>query len=179
MNPYAGADVDLTKTSNAPERTESMKKALLVALAMAVAALGLVACGGDDDTTGGAETQAESTTESGGGASESGGGGEAEGGSAGSGAVVDFETPAGSELAYTTKEATAEAGADTINFTNVQAIPHDVAIEDDAGETVAKTEVISEASDSTKANLKAGTYTFFCTIPGHREAGMEGTLTVK
>lgn len=154
-----------------------MKKALLVALAMAIAALGLVACGGDDDTTsGGAETQAESTTESGG---ETSGGGEAEGGSAGSATVVDFETPEGSELAYTTKEASAKAGADTINFTNVQSIPHDVAIEDEGGETVAQTEVISEGSDSTKANLKAGTYTFFCTIPGHREAGMEGTLTVK
>ena len=156
-----------------------MKKALLVALAIAIASLGLVACGGDDDTTsGGAETQAEGTTEAGGGEA-SGGGGEAEGGTAGSGAVIDFETPEGSDLAYTTDTASAKAGADTINFTNVQSIPHDVAIEDDGGETVAQTEVISEGSDSVKAKLEPGSYTFFCTIPGHREAGMEGTLTVE
>lgn len=152
-----------------------MKKALLVALAIAIAALGLVACGGsDDDTTSGAETQAEST-ESGGETS----GGEAEGGTAGSGAVVDFETPEGSALAYTTDTASAEAGTNTINFTNVQATPHDVAIEDEDGKEVGKTEVISEDSASAKVKLEPGTYTFFCTIPGHREAGMEGTLTVK
>ena len=156
-----------------------MKKALLVALAIATASLGLVACGGSDDSSDtGAETQAENTTESGGGEAP-GGGGEAEGGSADSGAVVDFETVEGSELAYTTDSASAEAGTDTINFTNVQPVPHDVAIEDDGGKTIAKTEVISEDSASAKANLKPGSYTFYCTIPGHREAGMEGTLTVK
>ncbi|MDX6622722.1 MAG: hypothetical protein QOE75_654 [Solirubrobacterales bacterium] len=153
-----------------------MKKALLVALAIAIASLGLVACGGsDDDTTSSADTQAESTPESGGETS----GGEAEGGSAGSGAVVDFETPEGSALAYTTDTASAEAGTDTINFTNVQATPHDVAIEDEGGKEVGKTEVISEDTASAKVKLEPGSYTFFCTIPGHREAGMEGTLTVK
>jgi plastocyanin len=153
-----------------------MKKALLVALAIAIAALGLVACGGSDDTGDtGAETTAEST-ESGG---EATGGGEAEGGTAGSASVIDFETPEGSELAYTTTEATAKAGTNTINFTNVQATPHDVAIEDEGGKEVGKTEVISEDSASAKVKLEPGTYTFFCTIPGHREAGMEGTLTVK
>ncbi len=153
-----------------------MKKALLVALAIAIASLGLVACGGGDDTTGGTETQAEGTTEAGG---ETTGGGEAEGGTAGSANVIDFETPEGSELAYTTTEATAKAGTDTINFTNVQATPHDVAIEDEGGKEVGKTEVISEDSASAKVKLEPGTYTFFCSIPGHREAGMEGTLTVK
>lgn len=154
-----------------------MKKALLVALALIAASLALVACGGSDDSsdTSAAETQAEST-ESGG---EASGGGEAEGGSAGSAAVVDFETPAGSDLAYTTTEAEAESGEVTVNFTNVQAIPHDVAIEDEGGETVGKTELVSEDSASTKVDLEPGTYTFYCSVPGHREAGMEGTLTVK
>ena len=47
------------------------------------------------------------------------------------------------------------------------------------GEVVGQTELIAEGSDSTVVDLKPGTYHYFCTVPGHREAGMEGTLTVK
>ncbi|HET7445087.1 MAG TPA: plastocyanin/azurin family copper-binding protein [Solirubrobacterales bacterium] len=154
-----------------------MKKAA-VALLFVLAALALVACGGSDSSSS-ESAPAETTTESeAGGGAEAGGEGEAEGGSEGSAATVDFEA-ASSGLAYTAKSAEAEAGEVTIDFTNPQAVPHDVAIEDSGGEVIAETEQLTEGSDSTTANLKPGTYTFSCTVPGHREAGMEGTLTVK
>jgi len=147
-----------------------MKK-LVFAFALVLASFALVACGGgDDDTT---PTTGGETT------SESAGGGEAEGGTAGSAAVVDFEADPEGGLAYTSDSASAKAGKVTVNFTNPQSLSHDVAIEDADGETIARTEVIGEASDSTVANLKPGEYTFYCSVPGHREAGMEGTLTVK
>jgi len=150
-----------------------MKK-VAVAFALVLASIALVACGGsDDDTSGETTTQTETSAE------EGGAGGGAEGGSAGSAAVLDFEAAPGSSLAYTSDAATSKAGAVTVNFTNPQSLSHDVAIEDTGGETIAETEVIAEGSDSTKADLKPGEYTFFCTVPGHREAGMEGTLTVK
>lgn len=149
-----------------------MKK-VAVALVLALAALGLVACGGGSSTT--AETTAnEATSES-----AEGGGAAAEGGSAGSGKAIDFEADPNGGLAYTSNKVTAKAGKVIINFTNPQPLMHDVAIEDSSGETIAQTATIAEGSDSVRADLKPGTYTFYCTVPGHREAGMEGTLTVK
>ncbi len=152
-----------------------MKKAAF-GFALILAAIALVACGGDDDdsdTTGGATTTTESGAEAG------GGGNEAEGGSAGSATTLDFEADPSGGLAYTAKDATSEAGEVTVNFTNPQPLSHDVAIEDAGGKEVGATEVIGEGTDSTVVDLKPGDYTFFCSVPGHREAGMEGKLTVK
>ena len=67
----------------------------------------------------------------------------------------------------------------TVDFKNPQSLTHDVAIEDSSGKEVGKTELICEGETSTTVDLKPGTYTYYCTVPGHREAGMEGTLTVK
>lgn len=139
--------------------------------ALLLAALALVACGGGSDTTSDTATAPETTT-------EAEGEKEAEGGTAGA-ATVDFEADPSGNLAYTTDEATSKAGKVTVNFTNQSAVPHDVALEDEAGETIAETETLAEGTDSTTAELKPGTYKFFCTVPGHRQAGMEGTLTVK
>lgn len=149
-----------------------MKKSA-IALVLILASLGLVACGGSSSSD--SETTATETSEANGGAQA---GGEAEGKSAG-GATIDFEAAPDGSLAYTEDKVTAQAGEATIDFNNPQAMPHDVAIEDSAGKTIAKTETVTEGSDSTTVDLKPGTYTFYCTVPGHREAGMEGTLTVK
>jgi uncharacterized cupredoxin-like copper-binding protein len=44
---------------------------------------------------------------------------------------------------------------------------------------LAASSFISKGTTSITLNLKPGTYTFFCQVPGHRAAGMFGTLTVK
>lgn len=149
-----------------------MKK-LVPLFALLLAALALAACGGGSDTTGEETATAPETTQ------EAESEKEAEGGSAGSASTVDFEADPSGSLAFTTDKATAKAGKVTVNFTNSSPVPHDVAIEDSSGEAIAETEVIAEGSDSTTAELEPGEYTFFCTVPGHRQAGMEGTLTVK
>jgi len=82
------------------------------------------------------------------------------------------------DLAFDKTELEAKAGKVTIDFDNPSAIPHNVVIEED-GEELAGFEPVAEAEESVSADLEPGTYTFLCTVPGHAEAGMEGTLVVK
>ena len=80
-----------------------------------------------------------------------------------------------SEFAFDPSELSAAADTTTaIRVTNVGSVEHDLAI-DEAGLVIATP--TSETAEGT-FSLPAGTYTFYCSIPGHREAGMEGTLTV-
>jgi plastocyanin len=153
-----------------------MKK-VAVAFVLVLASIALVACGSSssDSSATSSETTSESGAATGGGEKSS----EAEGKSAGSATALDFEADPGGGLAYTSDTATAKAGKVTVDFTNPQPLTHDVAIEDSSGKTIGKTELVAEGSDTAVVNLKPGTYTFYCTVPGHREAGMEGTLTVK
>ncbi|HET7588712.1 MAG TPA: plastocyanin/azurin family copper-binding protein [Solirubrobacterales bacterium] len=81
-------------------------------------------------------------------------------------------------LAFDTTKLTAKAGQVTIDFNNPSAIPHNVVIEQN-GKEISGFEPIAEGEESETADLKPGTYTFFCSVPGHRQAGMEGTLVVK
>jgi uncharacterized cupredoxin-like copper-binding protein len=84
--------------------------------------------------------------------------------------------PAG-QLAYDTKQLSAKAGKVTIDMTNSSPIEHDVAVAQGSA-VVGQTPVFTGGSKSVTLTLKPGTYQFFCTVPGHRQAGMEGTLTV-
>jgi plastocyanin len=151
-----------------------MKK-LAALLVLALASAALVACGSSNDSNASTETSTSSEA-SGGAAAESG---KESGGSEGGGSSVEVEADPNGELAYTTTEASTKAGKVTVDFNNPQGLTHDVTIEDSSGKEVGKTELIGEGETSTTVNLKPGTYTYFCSVPGHREAGMEGTLTVK
>ena len=60
---------------------------------------------------------------------------------------------------------------------NPSDVPHNVIIDAPdakAGETVNK-----GGESVASADLKPGEYQFYCGVPGHRAAGMEGELTVK
>ncbi len=150
-----------------------MKKVVAL-FVLALASVALVACGSSNSTT---TTSSSSGEEAGGGAAAESG--KESGGSEGGGSTLEIETDPSGELAYTTTKASAKAGEVTIDFNNPQSLTHDVAIEDSSGKEVGKTELIGQGETSTTVNLKPGTYHYFCTVPGHREAGMEGTLTVK
>jgi plastocyanin len=81
-------------------------------------------------------------------------------------------------LAYQFATARATAGKVTIESKNPQPTGHDIAIEGNG--VNAKGEVVQGGGTSKfTATLKPGTYTFYCSVPGHRQAGMQGKLTVK
>jgi plastocyanin len=112
--------------------------------------------------------------------------GEVEGGSEGSegseggaGAETTLQLAADeTALAFDKTELDAKAGKVTIDFDNPSPIPHNVVIEEN-GEELAGFEPITEGKEELTADLKAGTYAFICSVPGHAEAGMEGTLKVQ
>ena len=82
------------------------------------------------------------------------------------------------QLKYLASSATATPGQVTINMLNKSSTPHDIAIQGAGVNAVGK--IVSGGGTSTvTASLKPGKYTFFCTVPGHRAAGMVGTITVK
>ena len=82
------------------------------------------------------------------------------------------------ELAFDKTQLSSKPGKVTIDFENPAPLEHNVAIEQD-GEVIAESETLAEGKTTVSAELAPGTYTFLCTIPGHAEAGMEGTLTVR
>jgi plastocyanin len=150
-----------------------MRRASAVLAVAALATLGLAACGGgssNNDTT--AAATPTNTAPAGGGATGGGGGG-------GGASTVNISTPSGSSLAYDEKSVNASAGNVTIDFDNKQALQHDVTVADSSGKVLGATDLVSSGTATTTVNLTAGTYTFYCSVPGHREAGMQGTLTVK
>ncbi len=83
-----------------------------------------------------------------------------------------------SDLAFDTTSLTSKPGKVTIDFDNPAALEHNVAIDQD-GKEIASSATITEGKTSVTADLAPGTYTFLCTVPGHAEAGMQGTLTVR
>jgi uncharacterized cupredoxin-like copper-binding protein len=81
-------------------------------------------------------------------------------------------------LAYQFGSAEAPAGQLEIESQNDSSVDHDIAVE---GNGVSeKGEVVKNGGVSTlSADFQPGEYTFFCSVPGHRQGGMEGKLTIK
>jgi uncharacterized cupredoxin-like copper-binding protein len=138
-------------------------------LAGMLAALLLAACGGgssEKSSSGGASSASNSSTSSSG----------SDAGSAGQ--SVNVAADPGGALKFTTSKIEVASGKVTFDFTNKASIPHAFEIEGHGVE--AKTSTVTGGKSSvTVKDLKPGTYEFYCPVPGHKEAGMKGTLTVK
>jgi uncharacterized cupredoxin-like copper-binding protein len=113
--------------------------------------LAVAACGGDDD-------------------GDDGNGN----GNGGNGGSTTIETP---DMSYDPDSFTINAGEDhEVTIDNTDGQLHTFTID----ELDVDVEVAGGESETTTLNVSdAGEYTFYCTVPGHREAGQEGTLTVE
>jgi plastocyanin len=98
---------------------------------------------------------------------------------------LDIDANPAGQLAYTTSKAEAQPGAVTIVMANMSGVSHNIAVEPGENGATAKgtalgaSSFITKGTTSVTVNLKPGKYTFFCEAPGHRAAGMYGTITVK
>lgn len=90
-----------------------------------------------------------------------------------------FEPDPDTEFAYNAKEATAKSGNVSFVIENPGPKPHTIAVEDKSGKVLGRTKTAIRGREFVIINMKPGTYTYFCAVPGHREAGMEGTVTVE
>jgi plastocyanin len=82
------------------------------------------------------------------------------------------------QLAFDKKTLSSKPGPVTVTFTNPAPIAHNFAVEK-GGKLLGQTPLITSSTASKTIDLAPGSYTFLCTVPGHAEAGMQGTLTVK
>jgi plastocyanin len=160
-------------------------KLIAPAAALAVAALAATGCGGNDSnsnsgsggsgsdtgayggSSGAKDTTTTDTTSSGG---TSAGGGKGE--------QLTLSADPGGALKFDKSSLSAKAGTVTIVMDNPSSLPHAVAVEGNGVDKDGQTVQMGGKSTVT-ADLKAGEYTYYCPVPGHRQGGMEGKLTVK
>jgi|SRR5215210_1057358 len=94
------------------------------------------------------------------------------------GGKVEIPADPSGALAYAFGAAEAAAGSLEIDSPNKSSVDHNIAIEGN-GVSEAGPVVKNGAVSKVTADLKPGDYVFFCSVPGHRQGGMEGKLTVK
>jgi uncharacterized cupredoxin-like copper-binding protein len=148
----------------------------MLILVLIVAGLALVAagCGGGDDNDNNASNssgaqgngadETQSTT------SEAAGGG-------GGGSKLTITADPGGALKWEKTALSSKAGSVTITMDNPSSVPHAVEVEGNGVEEETKT--LTDGKASMTVDLKPGKYEFYCPVDGHRQAGMEGTLTVQ
>jgi plastocyanin len=144
-----------------------MKKVLILLAALCLSVFAISACGDDEEEE---PTTAETTT-----TEEPAGGG---GGAAGGGGAVTVSAVADGSTAFEESSLEASAGPTTFEFTNPASLAHDFCLEQDGSE-VGCSETITDSETTLEADLETGEYTYYCSVAGHREGGMEGTLTVE
>jgi uncharacterized cupredoxin-like copper-binding protein len=141
-----------------------MHKIRVSTLGAVVLALGVAACGGSSSSSSATASTSSSSSSS---APASGS----------SGGLTESADPSGA-LKFTKSALSAKAGKVSIQFTNMAPENHNMTIATSSGKVVGATPTFMGGTKSLSLTLKPGKYVFFCNVPGHRQGGMQGTLTV-
>jgi uncharacterized cupredoxin-like copper-binding protein len=144
-----------------------MPRTTFLAIGAAIVALVLSACGGSSSSSTSASPAASSTP-----ATSSAPPSQI------AGALTIAADPSG-QLKFTKSSLTAKAGKVTIRFTNNAPLAHNLTIASRSGTVFGATPTFQGGTKTLTLNLKPGTYTFYCSVPGHRDGGMQGTLMVR
>jgi uncharacterized cupredoxin-like copper-binding protein len=92
--------------------------------------------------------------------------------------VLQIDADPSGALAFVAAKANAAAGMVRLVMDNEASVEHNIAVKD--GGVDEKGPVVGQGGTSeVSAQLQPGKYTFYCSVPGHEEGGMTGTLTVK
>src|SRR5262249_20295450 len=98
---------------------------------------------------------------------------------AGPATSIDVSSPADGSLVFTPNGLQAKPGNVDITYDNPSRVPHSIAVATANGNVIGQVQPFSAGKQTLDLNdLKPGKYVFYCTVPGHREAGMQGNLTV-
>jgi plastocyanin len=136
--------------------------ARLLGLALLVLAFAVAGCGGDDDNGDDEATPPPPPAAT---------------GDAGGATTLENPADASGQLAFQKDSLTAPAGEITLVMENPSSVEHNIAVKGDGIDEQGPVVGQGETSEVT-VTLEAGEYEFYCSVPGHEAAGMEGTLTV-
>ena len=146
----------------------------ILAIGSIAALFALAGCGGSSSKS----ASSSAPTSSSGGATTQGGT-STSASSGGAGKTLKLAADPNGQLKFDKTTLTASAGTVTIDFSNASSVAHNVTIASSGGSVAGATPTFQGGSKTLTAQLKPGTYTFYCSVPGHRQAGMQGTLIVK
>jgi plastocyanin len=160
-----------------------MRKFPAFALITAIVVLGLTACGGSSSSSSSSTSSAASSAPSSSATATASSTATATASStaaAGASSSLSIAASPSGMLMFTKNTLTAKAGKITITFTNDSPLGHNFTLQQGtSGAVIAATPTFQGGTKTLTVDLKAGTYTYYCSVPGHRAAGMHGTLTVQ
>lgn len=145
-----------------------MPTTTFLAISATIVALAVSACGGSSSSTSSTASPTSSTAAT----------STAPPSSGQTASALSIAADPNGQLRFTKSALTAKAGKLAIRFTNNASLAHNLTIASH-GTVLGATPTFQGGTKTLTLNLKPGTYTFYCSVPRHREGGMQGTLTVR